>query len=100
MESTESPKPLEKSRGFSFLQASGGIGRRGSLKSCAIFRVRVPGSPPFADEFVLMNSVGWSVSKFVKLLSCGDVVEMGDTLVLETSAFARESSNLSIPTKR
>jgi hypothetical protein len=25
---------------------------------------------------------------------------MGDTLVLETSAFARESSNLSIPTKR
>ena len=24
---------------------------------------------------------------------------MGDTLVLETSAFARESSNLSIPTK-
>jgi hypothetical protein len=26
-------------------------------------------------------------------------VEMGDTLVLETSAFARESSNLSIPTK-
>jgi hypothetical protein len=27
------------------------------------------------------------------------VVEMGDTLVLETSAFARESSNLSIPTK-
>ena len=47
-----------------------------------------------------MNSVTWSVSKFVKLLSCGDVVEMGDTLVLETSAFARESSNLSIPTKR
>jgi hypothetical protein len=34
------------------------------------------------------------------LVSCGDVVEMGDTLVLETSAFARESSNLSIPTKR
>jgi hypothetical protein len=26
-------------------------------------------------------------------------VEMGDTLVLETSAFAHESSNLSIPTK-
>ena len=47
-----------------------------------------------------MNSVSWSVSKLVKLLSCGDVVEMGDTLVLETSAFARESSNLSIPTKR
>ena len=36
----------------------------------------------------------------VKLLSCGDVVEMGDTLVLETSACARESSNLSIPTSR
>ena len=34
-----------------------------------------------------------------KLVSRGDVVEMGDTLVLETSAFARESSNLSIPTK-
>ena len=46
-----------------------------------------------------MNSVSCSVSKFVKLLSCGDVVEMGDTLVLETSAFERESSNLSIPTK-
>ena len=45
-----------------------------------------------------MNSVIWRVSKLVKLLSCGDVVEMGDTLVLETSAFARESSNLSIPT--
>ena len=28
------------------------------------------------------------------------MVEMGDTLVLETSAFARESSNLSIPTRR
>ena len=27
------------------------------------------------------------------------MVEMGDTLVLETSAFAHESSNLSIPTK-
>ena len=46
-----------------------------------------------------MNSVTWFVSKFVKLLSRGDVVEMEDTLVLETSAFARESSNLSIPTK-
>ncbi len=34
-----------------------------------------------------------------ELVSRGDVVEMGDTLVLETSAFARESSNLSIPTK-
>ena len=34
-----------------------------------------------------------------ELLSDGDVVEMGDTLVLETSAFARESSNLSIPTR-
>jgi hypothetical protein len=45
-----------------------------------------------------MNSVTWCVSKFGRLLSCGDVVEMGDTLVLETSAFARESSNLSIPT--
>jgi hypothetical protein len=28
----------------------------------------------------------------------GDVVEMGDTLVLETSAFEHESSTLSIPT--
>ena len=35
-----------------------------------------------------------------ELVTHGDVVEMGDTLVLETSAFARESSNLSIPTKR
>ena len=34
-----------------------------------------------------------------ELVTRGDVVEMGDTLVLETSAFARESSNLSIPTK-
>ena len=34
-----------------------------------------------------------------ELVSRGDVVEMGDTLVLETSPFARESSNLSIPTK-
>ena len=33
-----------------------------------------------------------------KLVSDGDVVEMEDTLVLETSAFAHESSNLSIPT--
>ena len=45
-----------------------------------------------------MNSLTRCVSGFVKLLSCGDVVEMGDTLVLETSSFARESSNLSIPT--
>ena len=36
----------------------------------------------------------------MELVSLGDVVEMGDTLVLEISAFARESSNLSIPTKR
>ena len=35
----------------------------------------------------------------MKLVSDGDVVEMGDTLVLETSAFEHESSNLSIPTK-
>lgn len=34
-----------------------------------------------------------------ELVTHGDVVEMGDTLVLETSAFARESANLSIPTK-
>ena len=34
-----------------------------------------------------------------ELVSRGDVVEMGDTLVLEISAFERESSNLSIPTK-
>ena len=34
-----------------------------------------------------------------ELVTHGDVAEMGDTLVLETSAFARESSNLSIPTK-
>ena len=36
---------------------------------------------------------------WLELISCGDVVEMGDTLVLETSAFEHESSNLSIPTK-
>ncbi len=36
---------------------------------------------------------------WLELISCGDVVEMGDTLVLETSAFAREISSLSIPTK-
>ena len=29
----------------------------------------------------------------------GDVVELGDTLVLGTSALVHESSNLSIPTK-
>lgn len=34
-----------------------------------------------------------------KLVSDGYVVEMGDTLVLETSAFAHESSTLNIPTK-
>jgi hypothetical protein len=33
-----------------------------------------------------------------KVVSDGDVVEMEDTLVLETSASAHESSNLSIPT--
>jgi hypothetical protein len=41
-------------------------------------------------------------SKCVKQLRrsvSGDVVEMGDTLVLETSAFAHESSTLSIPTR-
>ena len=35
-----------------------------------------------------------------ELVSRGDVVEMGDTLVLETSAFEHESSTLSIPTKK
>jgi hypothetical protein len=35
-----------------------------------------------------------------EVIKRGDVVEMGDTLVLETSAFEHESSNLSIPTKR
>ena len=34
-----------------------------------------------------------------KLVSRGDVVELGYTLVLETSASEHESSNLSIPTK-
>ena len=58
------------------------------------------GAHHFVDEFVFINSVTWCVSKFVELVSRGDVVEMGDTLVLETSAFARESSNLSIPTRR
>ena len=45
------------------------------------------------------NLVTGGVSGLQKLVSHGDVVEMGDTLVLETSAVARESSNLSIPTK-
>lgn len=34
-----------------------------------------------------------------ELVTCGDVVEKGDTLVLETSAFGHESSTLSIPTR-
>ena len=51
------------------------------------------------DRFGAWNLNAGSVTRLLELLSTGDVVEMGDTLVLETSAFARESSNLSIPTK-
>ena len=56
------------------------------------------GAHHFVDRFVFKDLVTRRVSS-EELVSRGDVVEMGDTLVLETSAFARESSNLSIPTK-
>lgn len=57
------------------------------------------GAHQFVDGFALLNLLIRGVSVLAKLVGHGDVVEMGDTLVLETSAFARESSNLSIPTR-
>ena len=56
----------------------------------------------FADklpDWRASNAWLLEVCKITEKLISGDVVEMGDTLVLETSAFAHESSNLSIPTK-
>ena len=46
-----------------------------------------------------MDLVARCVFRLCEVSKRGDVVEMGDTLVLETSAFEHESSNLSIPTK-
>jgi hypothetical protein len=51
------------------------------------------------DRFACRNLITGGVSGLQKLVSDGDVVEMEDTLVLETSAFVHESSNLSIPTR-
>jgi hypothetical protein len=39
------------------------------------------------------------VCESTRMLVSGDVVDLGDTLVLETSAIVHESSTLSIPTK-
>ena len=79
--------------------APGGTGRRDTLKGCVFFRVS-PWEPTIdVNRLGAQNLNAVSVTKLLGVTKSWGCGGNGGTLVLEASAFARESSNLSIPTK-